>query len=202
MEDFFGNIDIIKVLGFGLSGLSLLLMMLAYGLLRKVIATNNANQGVLSLIKLYMITTLVVIIIVGVFSFPIAQANRQLANDNASLGKQNQAWIYADNVKSEFDSIRQSKDPEKIKQHLKRVETISDSLSVILPQIDPKFQTDATDLKTQMREETTSFNKIAASNPSSDSLVVNFQRHASNLRGHLNNSVFNTLRTYARMKNK
>jgi hypothetical protein len=85
----FENFDLLKILGYGLSGLSLLLMTLSYRLLHTLISLPNPNKNVLGLVKVYLFINLVVVIIVGVFSIPLAAKNTDLNKQVTQLDEEN-----------------------------------------------------------------------------------------------------------------
>lgn len=194
MENIFANIDIPKVLGYGLSGLSLLLMILAYGLLRKAIAMHHPDKGVLSLIKFYVVMTLLVIIAVGGFSIPIAKRNSDLGNDNERLNKQSKAFVLADNIRAETDSIRESSNTDQIRHHLSAIRLASDSLTALLPSIDPSFREDSVSLRNELRMSENNFNNLVSSDPSN--AAARFQPHAALLHTNLNAIVIQSLKKY------
>lgn len=194
MDTIFANIDIPKVLGYGLSGLSLLLMVLAYGLLRKVVATHHPDKGVISLTKFYVLMTFLVIIAVGGFSIPIAKRNSDLGNDNERLNKQSKAFILAGTIRAETDSMQQTSNPEQIRHHLASIRINSDSLTALLPSIDPNFREDSASLRNELRMSENKFNNLVATD--SAHAVVNFQPHAVLLHTNLNAIVTQSLKKF------
>jgi hypothetical protein len=70
-----------NILGYGLTGLCLLLMILSYMTLNKVISTGNTSRSVISLVKFYFALTLICLIIVGVFSLWLAPRNTELQTE-------------------------------------------------------------------------------------------------------------------------
>ncbi|MCL9804552.1 hypothetical protein NAT51_03405 [Flavobacterium amniphilum] len=85
----FENFDLLKILGYGLSGLSLLLMTLSYRLLHTLISLPNPNKNVLSLVRVYLFINLIVVVIVGVFSIPLAAKNTDLNKQVTQLDEEN-----------------------------------------------------------------------------------------------------------------
>ena len=63
------NLDIVKILGVGLSGFGFLLMFLAYRLLDHLITQPNPNQLIIRSINWYMGVCFIMTITVGVFTF-------------------------------------------------------------------------------------------------------------------------------------
>ncbi len=192
MDNIFAGMDIPKILGYGLSGLSLLLMFLAYQLLRKVISVHHPERGVLSLVKFYVVMTLLVIISVGVFSFPIAKKNADLASTNERLTYQSKAFVFAENLQSETDSMQASTNADEIRKHLKAIHAASDSLARILPAIDPQLTKAALTLRNDVKATETNFNIIAAADPAS--APAKFQQHTMLLHSNVNTNVIQPLK--------
>jgi hypothetical protein len=63
------NLDVVKILGYGLSGLGFLLMYLAYRLLDKLSNQANPSQLIISAINRYVVICLTMTIVVGVFTY-------------------------------------------------------------------------------------------------------------------------------------
>lgn len=88
-----GNIDIIKILGVGLSGFGFLLMFLAYKLLNKIITARSTNPLIHKSINRYMLVCFVMTVTIGVFTFisteykkeTIASQNEQIKTDETTI---------------------------------------------------------------------------------------------------------------------
>jgi hypothetical protein len=63
------NIDIVKILGTGLSGFGFLLMYLAYKLIKSLVPLPKVNPAVVKIINRYMLVCFVMTVIVGLFTF-------------------------------------------------------------------------------------------------------------------------------------
>ena len=63
------GLDIVKILGVGLSGFGFLLMYLAYKLIQSLVPLPNANPMVISTINRYMFVCFIMTLTVGVFTF-------------------------------------------------------------------------------------------------------------------------------------
>ncbi len=186
MGDLFSNIDVIKALGYGLSGLSLLLMILAYGLLRKLINMKNPNKGILSLVKFYIAATLATILIVGIFSIPVF-------NNNSDLTNQKNAMAISAKINNEFQTIKNSSDPAEAQRHITNITKLSDSLSAILPKIDPQLKTDTSKLNIEFRNIGKKMNPDInlPSKPEID--IAKLKDNAAGVQEKLNNSIFKSL---------
>ena len=130
MSDLFGNLDVLKILGYGLSGLSLLLMMMGYNLLKKVIQAKDPKPAVISLVKFYLAGTVIVLIVVGLFSIPIAGKNSDLRKDNTELSNIAGTLVLTQEVHDKFDDILENTDPDKARKEVGELKALSDSLAV------------------------------------------------------------------------
>jgi hypothetical protein len=83
MENF--NFDVIKILGYGASGLSFLLMFLAYNIIQKEQRIKKPRQEILNVVYVYMFFTLLNIGVVGFLGLPALSDNSRLQNVNSSL---------------------------------------------------------------------------------------------------------------------
>jgi len=129
----FGNINIIKILGFGLSGLSLLLMVLTYQLLNKVINLPEPNNAVISLIKWYMGITVLVLLVVGLFTIPVF-------NNNNDLSKSNEVLVKSSELNAHIDTLKQSTDIGNQTEQLKIIKDISDDLVTKVEKTNPELK--------------------------------------------------------------
>ena len=135
----FDNLDVIKILGIGLSGLSLLLMVLAYRLLQKLIDKPDPNPQVFSLVKLFLGSNIIVLIVVGAFSIPIASKNTDLNKQVVKLGQDkqhiaNQAdqIIAANELKEKLAAVDTSKNIHQATASLKQAKLAADSFKIFV----------------------------------------------------------------------
>ncbi|MBK7812040.1 MAG: hypothetical protein IPO62_17165 [Saprospiraceae bacterium] len=77
------NLDIVKILGVGISGFGFLLMFLAYRLINDWAKNPNPNPVVLKAIKWYMSICFVMTITVGVFTFISSSYKTKIIEDQA-----------------------------------------------------------------------------------------------------------------------
>ncbi len=63
------GLDIVKILGVGLSGFGFLLMFLAYKLIQNLLPLPNANPLIIKTINRYMLVCFVMTVTVGAFTF-------------------------------------------------------------------------------------------------------------------------------------
>jgi len=78
------NLDIVKILGVGISGFGFLLMFLAYRLINDWAKNPNPNPMVLKAIKWYMSICFVMTITVGVFTFISSSYKTKIIEDQVS----------------------------------------------------------------------------------------------------------------------
>jgi hypothetical protein len=147
MSELFGNLDVLKILGYGLSGLSLLLMMMGYNLLKQVIQAKDPKPAVISLVKFYLAGTVIVLIIVGLFSIPIAGRNSELKNDNTKLSNIAGTLVLSQEVHDKFDDILQSTDTATTRKKIGELKVLSDSLAVTAAGADPGLAESSNSLK-------------------------------------------------------
>jgi hypothetical protein len=84
-----GNLDVVKILGVGLSGFGFLLMYLAYRLIGRMISQQNPNSSVLAVVNRYMLVSFVMTVTVGVFTYiTTAYKNNQLVTQSKQLDDQ------------------------------------------------------------------------------------------------------------------
>lgn len=102
------DFDVLKVLGYGLAGFSFLLMFFAFLLLRQVITANNNNPRVFSSIRWYMVLSLVMSILIGVFTFFTQDYKKEelAKSQSATLQQTQNVQLLIDSKKS--DSIAHS----------------------------------------------------------------------------------------------
>lgn len=71
-----------KLLSFGISGFCVILMILAYNLIRQIITSGNQNPTVVRLIYAFMAINLLNVVIVGFLGLPAISRNQKLMADN------------------------------------------------------------------------------------------------------------------------
>src|SRR5688500_17218565 len=118
------GMDIVQILGYGLTGLGFLLMFLAYRLVDKVISTRSAQPLVISTINRFMFVCLIMSVLVGVFTFVNARykqdeleakteviRNKELALNILGTAQQND--LLSDRILAKTDSLGIVSDPGK-----------------------------------------------------------------------------------------
>ena len=166
MASIFGNWNVVQILGVGLSGLTLLLMVLAYQLLNKVIADPNPNKAKVSLVKWYMGVTIGVLIIVGIFSIPILSKNKDLSSENQGLDKTvkklvedssklastNTALATANDIHLKIDKLSEAKSAVEVKDNLTAIQKVINSgqLSSTVTNVNPEVAKDVSAFKVQI----------------------------------------------------
>lgn len=78
------SIDVVKVLGYGLSGFAFLLVFLAFMLLRKEQEQNQPRKLIVQTIQMFMGLCLILSVVVGVLTVPVMSDNSKKANQIAS----------------------------------------------------------------------------------------------------------------------
>ncbi|MCU0443673.1 MAG: hypothetical protein MUE85_02060 [Microscillaceae bacterium] len=83
MDNF--SFDVIKILGYGASGLSFLLMFLAYNIIQKEQRVKKPRKEILNVVYVYMFFTLLNIGVVGFLGLPALSDNSRLQGVNEVL---------------------------------------------------------------------------------------------------------------------
>lgn len=83
------NFDVIKVLGYGLSGLSFLLIFMTFSLIRSEQNRPKPRREILGTIRMFMLLVLLCVIVVGIFSIPTLRDNDLLKSNNDALNTEN-----------------------------------------------------------------------------------------------------------------
>ncbi|MDX2305012.1 MAG: hypothetical protein NW226_19530 [Microscillaceae bacterium] len=83
------NFDVIKVLGYGLSGLSFLLIFMTFSLIRSEQNRPKPRREILGTIRMFMLLVLLCVIVVGIFSIPTLRDNDLLKSNNDALSTEN-----------------------------------------------------------------------------------------------------------------
>lgn len=177
MTNYFGGLDVIKILGYGLSGLSLLLMILAFGLLQKIIKIRHPDPSVLSLVKYFLSITVLVLIVVGVFSIPILSRDNALTSDNDQLTTKTKVLLLAEELHSKLDDIQQTTDQHEIQTKSVDVKNLFDSLKLITAKRDSTISLDDSNFSTQIESLST-----LSLNPQSVTSIQTIKEHANHLQ--------------------
>ncbi len=81
------NLDIVQILGTGLSGFGFLLMYLAYKLISSLVPLPNVNPNIIKMINRYMLVCFIMTVTVGVFTFMTTSYKNTVISDQAALIK-------------------------------------------------------------------------------------------------------------------
>jgi hypothetical protein len=82
------NIDIVKILGYGLSGFAFLLLFMAYNLIHtEQKRDGNPRGGIIKLIIAFMSLDIIAIVVVGILGIPALRDN-QMLNKNLTVSQQ------------------------------------------------------------------------------------------------------------------
>jgi hypothetical protein len=81
------NIDIVQILGTGLSGFGFLLMYLAYKLISSLVPLPNVNPNIIKMINRYMLVCFIMTVTVGIFTFMTTSYKNNVISDQAALIK-------------------------------------------------------------------------------------------------------------------
>ncbi|ACU59252.1 hypothetical protein [Chitinophaga pinensis] len=81
------NLDIVQILGTGLSGFGFLLMYLAYKLISSLVPLPNVNPNIIKMINRYMLVCFIMTVTVGVFTFMTTSYKNNVISDQAALIK-------------------------------------------------------------------------------------------------------------------
>ena len=117
--DLFKNLDIVKILGIGLSGFGFLLRFLAYRLINRIVGT-KPDKKVFIIISLYMFVCFIMTVTVGIFTyFTTTYKNTQLTEQSKKL-KDNSVALNVLAASHKYDIIGDS--IEKIASEYKTIE--------------------------------------------------------------------------------
>ncbi|MFT3705952.1 MAG: hypothetical protein QM802_26535 [Agriterribacter sp.] len=181
------GMDIVKILGVGLSGFGFLLMFLAYRLIRSIIALPHTNPLVVKTINRYMLVCFVMTIAVGVFTFITTLykqdviTNQQAKIDNGSkalniLAASNNNSLIADSI------ARNAGNNQKVfivKQEQKK---LLDTLSnYIVQQDNPKLTEDFNKYKTLALKASDSLGMPGLTKSEIDTLRINFLKYTNSI---------------------
>jgi hypothetical protein len=171
-----GNIDIIKILGVGLSGFGFLLMFLAYKLLNKIITARSTNPLIHKSINQYMLVCFIMTVTVGVFTFISTEYKKDQiksdeiaidllvkANNNSSLAKSVLAATETDN-----GVPGAKKDQKKI---------LEDLSAIIKTENDPKANAQFSNYKDNILKIHDSLNMPNLSKPEIESLKRSYSKY-------------------------
>jgi hypothetical protein len=81
------NLDIVQILGTGLSGFGFLLMYLAYKLISSLVPLPNVNPNIIKMINRYMLVCFIMTVTVGIFTFMTTSYKNTVISDQAALIK-------------------------------------------------------------------------------------------------------------------
>lgn len=81
------NLDIVQILGTGLSGFGFLLMFLAYKLISSLVTLPKVNPNIIKMINRYMMVCFIMTVTVGVFTFMSTSYKNNVISDQAALLK-------------------------------------------------------------------------------------------------------------------
>jgi hypothetical protein len=178
-----GNIDIIKILGVGLSGFGFLLMFLAYKLLNKIITERSTNALIHKSINRYMLVCFVMTVTVGVFTFisteykkeTIASQNEQIKNDETAIN----LLVTTNKNNSIADSVISAAGNDNTVPGAKKdQEKILNDLSVIISsEKDPKTTAQFTKYKDNILKIHDSLNMPNLSKPEIESLKRSYSKY-------------------------
>lgn len=171
-----GNIDIIKILGVGLSGFGFLLMFLAYKLLNKIITARSTNPLIHKSINQYMLVCFIMTVTVGVFTFISTEYKKdQIKKDETTIDlliASNRNSSIADSV---VNSPTNNNDPGTAK---KDQEKILENLSeIIKTENDPKINAQFSNYKDNILRIHDSLNMSNLSKPRIDSLKKSYSKY-------------------------
>ncbi|SFN43114.1 hypothetical protein SAMN05428949_2805 [Chitinophaga sp. YR627] len=108
------NLDIVQILGTGLSGFGFLLMYLAYKLISSLVPLPNVNPNIIKMINRYMLVCFIMTVTVGVFTFMTTSYKNNVISDQAALIKSKDTVVNiltaAQNAKLLSDSLSRNMD--------------------------------------------------------------------------------------------
>jgi hypothetical protein len=127
--DALANLDVLKILGYGLSGLGFLLMYLAYRLLNKLSDKENPSKLIISSINRFIVICLLMTIVVGVFTyFDRDYKTTELANKTDAynvLSASKKISDLTDSIKYYASSPDNNKKTNFVKEQAKVLDTLS-----------------------------------------------------------------------------
>lgn len=135
MESFATNLDVVKILSYGASGLSFLLMFLAYNIIRKEQDRRNPRQKILNTVYVYMLFTLLNMVVVGVVGVPTLRDNQLLSEKTTALKLENYKVNSLYEIQRSTQELEQNADnlpPDSIARTLERNAQKLDTLSKAL----------------------------------------------------------------------
>jgi len=172
--------------------LTLLLMVLAYRLLNKVINLPNPNMAIISLIKWYMGITVLVLLVVGLFTFPVL-------NNNNDLSKSNEVLVKSSELNAHIDTLKQSKDISNQSEQLKIIKDISDELITKVEKTNPELKSQVLSFNNEVDSLITIADNKAKRNDTSD-FKTNTDFISNQLKVSFNREFFSPMK--AEMKKK
>ncbi len=177
------NLDIVKILGVGLSGFGFLLMFLAYKLIDRVIGATTPQQLVVKTINRYMLVCFVMTLTVGTFTFISTSYKNDLIAEQYKKNEDNTKAINilaASSTNSSIaDSIiRNPQDNETALVAKKEQKKVLDTLSkYITEQNDGKVNVEFENYKTQVLKISDSLQMKNLAKPKIDSLKAHFLQY-------------------------
>ncbi|MBW8684175.1 hypothetical protein [Chitinophaga rhizophila] len=126
------NVDIVQILGTGLSGFGFLLMYLAYKLISSLVPLPDVNPHIIKMINRYMLVCFIMTVTVGIFTFMTTSYKNHVISDQAALLKSKDTVlnILATSQKSKLlsDSLCRNLDSQLITDAKSRQNSYLDTL--------------------------------------------------------------------------
>lgn len=178
-----GNIDIVKILGVGLSGFGFLLMFLAYKLLNKIIGQRSANALVHQSINRYMLVCFIMTVTVGVFTFisteyknnKIASQEEQIKSDKTAIDLLVKTNNNSSLAKSVIAATETDNGVPGAKKDQKKI--LEDLSAIIKTENDPKANAQFSSYKDNILKIHDSLNMPNLSKPEIESLKRSYSKY-------------------------
>lgn len=133
--------DIAKILSYGLSGLSFLLIFMTYNLIAKEQRRRTPRKEILGTIRLFMGLVLLCITIVGFFGVPTLSDNIALKRHNDTLKVENYKINSLYEIKEDYELLEENAQnlstdsvANIIEKNTQRLDTLSKTISGVAPQ--------------------------------------------------------------------
>lgn len=178
-----GNIDIIKILGVGLSGFGFLLMFLAYKLLNRIITERSTNALIHKSINRYMLVCFVMTVTVGIFTFisteykkeTIASQEEQIKKDETAID----LLVTTNKNNSITESVIAATEKDNVvpgaKKDQKKI--LEDLSAIIKTENDPKANAQFSNYKDNILKIHDSLNMPNLSKPEIESLKRSYSKY-------------------------
>lgn len=180
----FEGLDVLKILGYGLSGFAFLLMFFTFLLLRQIInKQGNTPKMIFKLIWAFMAMSFVMTIVIGVFTFLVTDYKQNVLAQNEKTIHDQESNIEVFKTDQKRDSLLSSaiannafNDAEKFKKVDEQQQKILDSLSTKVNNSDasPEAKQQFNDLSDSLRVVSSGLTNPDLTTRQKDSLKVKY----------------------------